>query len=705
MQKYFLFKKQLFFILTSIIFSVYLLGFDYINPTNIEWLSSGDLTQYQLGWKFFRADDWRFPLGENPNFGMYYNTSIIFSDSIPLFAIFFKFIKFLLPENFQYFSIWILLCIYLQLYFSFKIIHKITNNLNYALVGSLFFCISTIFINRSGIHLALMGHWLILQSFFIEGFKKKNKIFHRIFNLSLSVLINFYFTIIIIFFYFFNDVFDLFKKKLKIKEITISFFLIIFVIFVLMYCLGYFVIKLDDGLGWGYGFYNFNLNSFFNPTGFNNTSSFNWSIFLPTQNFQNGEQEGLSYLGIVGIFFLFLFLFSFFLKKRDLKLNNYKLLFICSIFLILAISNNVNFGEENIISIPLHNLIYALLSSIRSSGRLIWPVYYLIFIFGIILIYDLLKNKKPTLILFILLVLHTVDLSPGLTNYKFGKQYINSNINEKLKSNVWKNLSNRFDKIRLIEPKNNSNIFKKLDTHILEENYKETDISYLARVNRETLINKRYELVKLFNNKNIDIFEKSLFVSDNINYVRNLYYLYGNKVHYYYKDNLWLISLLPLKDNQIKNDNIEILSKFYRHQINENSFLNFKETFSNPIGFGWQRVDNSNKFILDGYSASLLFSVNGKKCNINSKIKFVFEKYYKDNLKNLSLNTYIDNKKSKNISTTKNKNEIIYNFECTPDKVHYINLNIENPVSLYDLKRGLNREKRSVILNSIEIIG
>jgi len=53
---------------------------------------------------------------------------------------------------------------------------------------------------------------------------------------------------------------------------------------------------------------------------------------------------------------------------------------------------------------------------------------------------------------------------------------------------------------------------------------------------------------------------------------------------------------------------------------------------------------------------------------------------------------------------TKNKNDIIYNFECVPDKKYYINFNVENPVSLYDLKKGLNREKRSVILNSIEFI-
>ena len=47
-----------------------------------------------------------------------------------------------------------------------------------------------------------------------------------------------------------------------------------------MYTIGYFSINLDDGLGWGYGYYNFNLNSFINPSGQNNIGSFSWSNFL-----------------------------------------------------------------------------------------------------------------------------------------------------------------------------------------------------------------------------------------------------------------------------------------------------------------------------------------------------------------------------------------------------------------------------------------
>ena len=51
-----------------------------------------------------------------------------------------------------------------------------------------------------------------------------------------------------------------------------------------MYFIGYFSIRIDDGLGGGYGFYSFNLNSFFNPLGFNNITGFSWSFFLRMLN-------------------------------------------------------------------------------------------------------------------------------------------------------------------------------------------------------------------------------------------------------------------------------------------------------------------------------------------------------------------------------------------------------------------------------------
>ena len=193
MKKFYLLNYHLLFLVISIISWVYLLGIDYINPTNVSWLNSGDLSTYQLGWEYFRNDKWRFPIGLNPNYGIYSDSNIVYSDSIPIFAIFFKLFNFLLPEKFQYFSIWILLCIYLQILFSYKIVYLGTENRLFSLLGSLFFLTASIFIHRSGIHLSLLGQWLILCGIYIEISKNSKKDYLRLITLLVSLLVHFLF--------------------------------------------------------------------------------------------------------------------------------------------------------------------------------------------------------------------------------------------------------------------------------------------------------------------------------------------------------------------------------------------------------------------------------------------------------------------------------------------------------------------------------
>ena len=707
MKKTLLLKYQFFIIFISTIFWCYLLGFNFINPLNDDWLYLGDFSQVQLGWKFFKNDVWRFPIGSNPNFGMYFDGSIIFSDSIPIFAIFFKMIRIFLPENFQYFSLWVLLCIYLQFFFAFKIIFKFTKNLNYSLIGGLFFIFSTIFLNRSGIHLSLMGQWILLSGIYIETIndKNKNKLLYQILNIALSTVIHFYFTIILILFYIFGKVFDLFKQKIKFTNIIKETIIIIIPTLTVMYVVGYFTIGLDDGLGWGYGYYNFNLNSFFNPAGGNYFESFNWSKFLEQRKYQNGEHEGFSYLGITGLFFLLLFFVNFLFKKYLIVFNRYKILTISLLFLMLATSNNINFGENNIFLVPINNLFYALLSSIRASGRLIWPVYYLIFIFGIIYVFRLFENKKPTIVILTLFFVQIIDIHPGLLKYSLGSQYIDRNINHNLKNNIWNDLSKDFEIIRILEPQNNSAIYQKLSRYLLKENFLKTDIAYLARVNRESIVNKKYELVELFNQKNLQIFEKTVFVSKNKIFVRNLYQLYGNKLHYHYVDNFWLISAKPLKEGY-SSQSANMIAKMHVINLDISNKVDLLNESISPEGMGWKKNNAAKNLILDGYFSSILLKIEGDKCHKKSKINFSINKYYKNQIEPIKIDITINkNKKETVILKHATNNQLLLNFDCKINSKNIIEFNVENPKSLYDLKKGLNRQKKSIVLDSLIIEG
>ena len=127
----------LFFVL-SLFLTVFFVGIENFWFNQTSWLyGSGDLTNAQLSWQFFQNDVWRFPIGKNPNYGLEIANSIIFTDNIPIFAIVFKILKPFIYKNFQYFSLWIFLCFFLQILIGFKLIEKITKDYNFSFFSSL----------------------------------------------------------------------------------------------------------------------------------------------------------------------------------------------------------------------------------------------------------------------------------------------------------------------------------------------------------------------------------------------------------------------------------------------------------------------------------------------------------------------------------------------------------------------------------------
>ena len=687
--------QQIFLFIFSISFCFYLLGYDNFNFSNQSWLINGDLAQYQLGWKFYRDDIWRFPLGLNPNYGITNSSSIIYSDSIPLFAVFFKIFRSFLSEEFQYFSFWIFICIYLQALFSFKIIYYFTKNTPYSLVSSLFFIFSTILIYRSGIHLSLTAHWLILGYFYAQISAVNNKDLKKHLIIYLSILIHFYFSLILMGIFFLEKIIKF--KKLCLKDLISSFVIIIFSL-ILMYLIGYFTIGIDDGLGFGYGIYNFNLNSFFNPLGENYNESFNWSFFLPILDFQNKEIEGFSYLGISGILFLILYFKYLFNGKSKIVFSKGTNVLIFFVFFIIATSNNVNFGNQDLITLELNKYLYGIFSSIRASGRLIWPIYYLIFIIGIVSIFQYtLNKKKPLLIISILAIFQLVDLAPGISNYYFGKQYENQNQENVDITNPIKGLSKQFNIIRLFKPDNNSSIFFLLNEHILNEKYEKTDVSYLARVNRQEIVNKEYKIIEQLNNKTLDLFNKTLFVSDDYNFVRNVYYLFRDKLNYYKFHKLWLVT-----DNKIyKLEYLNHIDKFEFSNIQSTRNENLE--LKNFLGFGWEE-DKKNQIIMNGFKSTLLLNSDRKNCEKNKKLVLRLQKYFDQVRDPIILKVLLNDILYENISFRDNIDyEIDISKVCKNNNLFKIDLIADNPKSLFDLRTGLNRKKRSIILNEIEI--
>ena len=469
-----------------------------------------------------------------------------------------------------------------------------------------------------------------------------------------------------------------------------------------MYVIGYFSLKIDDGLGGGYGYFNYNLNSFFNPLGFNGLSSFSWSSFIPDLNSQNNNAEGFSYLGVSGIIFLLIYIFNIYKKNINIIFNRQTNLLICILFLVIATSNNINFGNYNIINIELNKYFYLILSSFRASGRMIWPVYYLIFLFGIIYIYLSLNKKNAKIIILFLLIIQIIDLLPGLSNYKFGSQFT-QNKNQFVQSKIWSGLSNNFDEIRLINPQNHSELFFNLAKHLITENYKKTDVAYLARVNRSSAENSRYKQFNKFNSRDTDIFINRIFVSKNISLINNLKILYNNRINFYFLDNIWIISNKNISklDPYIFSDNE---FKYTKLTTNNNDYTYSSDSKINPFGFGWEFDKEKKKFASIGNSSSMIFELDDslckKKLNLNLKLDKYF--YNLNPLKDIKVTINEDISKIIQIDDILNFDLEIAN-NCLDNNILKIDFYYNNPISKYDNRSGLNRKKRAIVFNQIKI--
>jgi hypothetical protein len=153
---------------------IILYGYKILNFTYVDWLyanQSSDIFQHQIGFEFFRNDTWRCPLGSFKNYSYPFGSSVVYTDSIPLFAIFFKLFDFILPQSFQYFGLWGILCFMLNGGISALIIRRYTSNLAAVFIGSIFIIYSPNVIWRMFGHTSLAGQWIILLAILVWCYK------------------------------------------------------------------------------------------------------------------------------------------------------------------------------------------------------------------------------------------------------------------------------------------------------------------------------------------------------------------------------------------------------------------------------------------------------------------------------------------------------------------------------------------------------
>lgn len=447
--------------LLGILCFAFVYGFKIVNFTYNGWLFNGDmdLRQHYVGFCHFRVNPWHFPIGIVDTLSVPYSMSVVYTDSIPLFALIFKLFRNVLPETFQYFGLFGLICFALMGALSPVLIRRFSDSKIVCLAGSLFFILSFPILHRMFYHTALSAQWIIvlaLIAWLYSDITDKTQLKRLCISWALigvlSVLIHSYFVfmtgIVLL-----AQIVDGYTKtclvsddflgkknnrvKLLFAIIGKNLYMLLPLLcmgvasFVMLYILGGFYGS-GSVSGDGFGSFYANLSSYINPLHFS-------SIFNGFDNNGMFEFEGFAYLG-AGIFVILITaaIYKIVLRLKgsnDNSTNDFGaetyadqfanlgketvavIWIFVAIVLLFSCFPSYSFGKIQIIKLPLPGFVKSLLGICRTNARFVWVGMYLIFIMALSFIGKNFDKVWVKLLFALAIIIQLYDMSAVVKEY------------------------------------------------------------------------------------------------------------------------------------------------------------------------------------------------------------------------------------------------------------------------------------------------
>jgi hypothetical protein len=434
----------------GLIFGLWFVGIRNVFPWNLDWLNGkGDGSYDQLGFEFFRKSPLiQWPITAMPNYVS--GSGQVLGSGNGLFAIPAKVIGQLIPGEFQYLGIWVVLCFFLQGLFAEKLLSRLTDSKVLQFLAAMSFVVSPILIYRIGEmrHFQLGAHWLILASFYLyfdNGYRK----YRWALLLLVSVLISIYITAMVVMVFIAANIRSvLLHPKTGIVR-TISNAIIpvgsLIVGFIFMGYASY------GGNAKGSNFFRLSPIAFLNSGDVNDLTFSTTFKSIPVKSISNfflEEPEGLQYLGtgiILGLVFTALLIRGL-SKRLNLKSIAPLVVSVFALF-VFALSNRISFsGYELTYWWP--QQLQELREVFRASSRFGWPLYYLLIfmVFGFFL-YRFSYSKNAMFAIAVLLV-SVLDAGDGILKIRDDLSANNTYIST-VQNQKWVDLAKSKDRIHI----------------------------------------------------------------------------------------------------------------------------------------------------------------------------------------------------------------------------------------------------------------
>ncbi len=487
--------------LIGFIYYALLTRFHGLNPFDVDWLlpfwrGSIDSAQHYLGWEFFRqAPLLQWPPGKSPNLGPMGGSGVALTDSLPLFAFIFKPLTFWFSQPFQYFGIWVLTCFVLQAVFAWKLLTIWIKQWEHVVLGTYFFCFSPIFIDRMTVHLALAGHWVILAGLFLL-FSPKSTFKHWLVLASVAMLVQPYLAIICAALFMAWVLIALFETR-AVFQFTQKLCIFIGVLFASGWASGLFIFGIGSAKAAGFGTYSANALAWVDP-GFTWYEKALWSRYVPEGWKNSGQYEGMNYLGS-GVLLLAIFALGYQLFKGTWKTRAVQVAIVLSLvavfgrsgspqselvfllgvlsavvylvlsrhflkngrttviyvllftsLILIAFTYQIFIGDFLIADFIIPESINNPLSVVRTSGRMLWPITYLLIGSLIVLTSQNFRRIYASGLIALVLCVQVYESveAVGVTKSLFTR----SGPTEILVSPLWETLAKKYQNIAIVLP-------------------------------------------------------------------------------------------------------------------------------------------------------------------------------------------------------------------------------------------------------------
>lgn len=391
-----------------------------LNVTDDRWILYGhvesDITCDYASWLHYRNAAWGWPLGVNGNIGYPHGNSIALSGPIAPLGLVCKLLSPLLPETFQFYGWWALLCYVLQGVAAALLAGLYTRRPLCAGCIILLFTASPILGERAFRHCSLMIHFVVLLALYLYVQAGRGNDAGQWWKYTLLAT-----AALTVFPYFYPIVLGIMTASLLqrcrrpggLRQLAVHWAGCLAVPLAAAWLLGMFYAGTGASRE-GYGIFSMNLTQPFNPGSYGDIV---WSRLLPVRPVVLGQYDGFNYLGLGVLVCLPLVLAACLVRWRGgcfaragaLLRRHWALALVAVGFTLYAVSNCVYWDETPVLTVPLPAFTQIVTGLFRAGSRIFYGTYYLLFLLAVAGICRL-TQKRPAATCAALALLTAVQL-------------------------------------------------------------------------------------------------------------------------------------------------------------------------------------------------------------------------------------------------------------------------------------------------------